>query len=155
MYPGNEVASYETVSTLSAELQNNSRSSEKVRLKLTSDQKNLPCGQTWFPDKVNIKDSQFIDEQKPTWAGSLYVSGKLPTYSSPKSTLRLTCHRGQNVGLGVGWGGRWSVFQKRIIIPWAYANCRTNEVTIGGIEYMAVICLPANPAASTVHNFHQ
>ena len=28
--------------------------------------------------------------------------GKLPTYSSPKSTLTLTSHLGQNVGLGEG-----------------------------------------------------
>ena len=31
----------------------------------------------------------------------------------------------------------------------------TNEVTIGCIEYMAVICLPANPATPTVHKFRQ
>ena len=31
--------------------------------------------------------------------GSLYVSGKLPTYSSPNTTLTLTSHLGQNVGL--------------------------------------------------------
>ena len=37
--------------------------------------------------------------------GSLYVSGKLPTYPSPKPTLTITSHLGQNVGLGggVGW----------------------------------------------------
>ena len=29
-----------------------------------------------------------------------YVSGKLPTYPSPKLTLTLTSHLGQNVGLG-------------------------------------------------------
>ena len=33
----------------------------------------------------------------PTW-----ISGKLPTYPSPKSTLTLTSHLGQNVGLGEG-----------------------------------------------------
>ena len=33
---------------------------------------------------------------------SIYVSGKLPTYPSPKSTLTLTSHLGQNVGLGKG-----------------------------------------------------
>ena len=32
--------------------------------------------------------------------GSLYVSGKLPTYSSPRPTLTLTSHLGQNFGLG-------------------------------------------------------
>ena len=30
----------------------------------------------------------------------VYVSGKLPTYPSPKPTLTLTSHLGQNVGLG-------------------------------------------------------
>ena len=34
--------------------------------------------------------------------GSLYVSGKLPTYPSPKPTLTLTFHLGENVGLGEG-----------------------------------------------------
>ena len=33
----------------------------------------------------------------PAW-----ISGKLPTYPSPKSTLTLTSHLGQNVGLGEG-----------------------------------------------------
>ena len=33
---------------------------------------------------------------------SLYVSGKLPTYPSPKPTLTLTSHLGQNVVLGEG-----------------------------------------------------
>ena len=30
------------------------------------------------------------------------VFGKVPTYPSPKSTLTLTSHLGQNVGLGKG-----------------------------------------------------
>ena len=34
--------------------------------------------------------------------GSLYVSGKLPTYPSPKPTSTLTSLLGQNVGLGEG-----------------------------------------------------
>ena len=34
--------------------------------------------------------------------GSLYVSGKLPTYPFPKPTLTLTSHLGKNVGLGEG-----------------------------------------------------
>ena len=36
---------------------------------------------------------------------SLYVSGKLLTYPSPKSTLTLTSHLGKNVGLGEGQVG--------------------------------------------------
>ena len=34
--------------------------------------------------------------------GSLYVSGKLPTYPSPKPTLTLSFHLEQNVDLGEG-----------------------------------------------------
>ena len=37
--------------------------------------------------------------------GSLYVSGKLPTYPYPKPILTLTSHLGQNVGKGEG---RWA-----------------------------------------------
>ena len=33
---------------------------------------------------------------------SFNVSGKLPSYPSPKPTLTLTSHLGQNVGLGEG-----------------------------------------------------
>ena len=36
------------------------------------------------------------------YSGSLYVSGKLPTYPSLKPTSTLTSHLGQNVGLGEG-----------------------------------------------------
>ena len=34
--------------------------------------------------------------------GLLHVSGKLPTYPSPKPTLSLTSHLGQNVDLEEG-----------------------------------------------------
>ena len=34
--------------------------------------------------------------------GSLYVSGKLPSYPSPKPTSTLISHVGENVGLGEG-----------------------------------------------------
>ena len=50
--------------------------------------------------------------------GSSYVSGKLPTYPSPKPTLTFTCHLGQNVGLR-GWGRR---ARKRITIPSLFSN---------------------------------
>ena len=36
------------------------------------------------------------------YSESLYVSGKLPTYPSPKPTLTLTSHLGQNVALREG-----------------------------------------------------
>ena len=48
-----------------------------------------------------------------TKVGSLYVTGKLPTFPSPKRTLTLTSHLGQNVGLGEG---RWAVSRKRIMM---------------------------------------
>ena len=34
--------------------------------------------------------------------GSFYISGKLPTYPSPKPTLTLSSYLEQNVGLGEG-----------------------------------------------------
>ena len=34
--------------------------------------------------------------------GSIFVSGKLPTYPSPNLTLPLTSHFGQNVRFGTG-----------------------------------------------------
>ena len=39
---------------------------------------------------------------------SIQVSGKLPTYPSPKPTLSLSSHLGQNVGLGEGQAGNFS-----------------------------------------------
>ena len=44
---------------------------------------------------------KFIPYQKNY--GSLYISEKLLTYPSPKSTSTLTSHLIQNVGLGKGW----------------------------------------------------
>ena len=41
-------------------------------------------------------------ELNSTISGSIKVSGKLPTYPSPKTTLSLTSHLGQNFGLGEG-----------------------------------------------------
>ena len=38
----------------------------------------------------------------PKEMGSLYISGKLPTYPSPMPTLTLTFHLGQIIGLGEG-----------------------------------------------------
>ena len=40
----------------------------------------------------------FID----TNSGLIWVSGKLPTYPSPKPTFTLASHLGQNVGFGEG-----------------------------------------------------
>ena len=49
--------------------------------------------------------------------GSLYVSGKLPTYPSSKPALTLTPHLGQNVGLRKGQVG---IFRMRIMIETFY-----------------------------------
>ena len=46
---------------------------------------------------------------QPCNSGSIQVSGKLPTYPSPKLILTLASHLGQNVGLGRGW---WAVSWK-------------------------------------------
>jgi len=43
----------------------------------------------------------------PRNVGSVYVSGKLSTNPSPKPTLTLTSHLGQNVGLGEGQVGSY------------------------------------------------
>ena len=37
--------------------------------------------------------------ERSRYFGSLYVSGKLPTYPSPKPTLKLTSHLGQIIDL--------------------------------------------------------
>ena len=39
--------------------------------------------------------------------GALYISGKLPTYSSPKPTSTLISRLGQNVGYRGGVGGQF------------------------------------------------
>ena len=49
-----------------------------------------------------------------TDTGSMYVSGKLPTYPSPKLTLTLTSRFGKNVRFGKGL---WGVAQKHSLIP--------------------------------------
>ena len=46
--------------------------------------------------------------------GTLYVSGKLPTYPSLKPTFCPKCEESVNVGLGEG---RWAVSQKLTMIP--------------------------------------
>ena len=40
--------------------------------------------------------------RREAFFGSVYVSRKLPTYPSPKLTLTLSSHLGQNDGLGEG-----------------------------------------------------
>ena len=56
--------------------------------------------------------------RNPDYLGAI-VPGKLPTYPFPKPTLTLTSHLRQNVGLVEG---RWTVSQKRIMIPYLNTN---------------------------------
>ena len=69
----------------------------------------------WFIKGTGIGGNGFklwtLDMRK---LGLLYVSGKLPTYPSPKSTVCSKWEVSVNVGLGEGWGG--AVCQKRIMI---------------------------------------
>ena len=56
-------------------------------------------------EKTNVVtvETRFTDTPLlRTIFGSFYVSGKLPTYPSPKPTLTLSSYLGQNVGLGEG-----------------------------------------------------
>ena len=51
---------------------------------------------------TNVKVIKTQSEPNPgSFVGSLFISGKLPTYPSPKSTL-ISSHLGPNVGLGEG-----------------------------------------------------
>ena len=43
-----------------------------------------------------------VKERGPFLGRLYFFSGKLPTYPSPKPTLTLTSHLGQNVGLRKG-----------------------------------------------------
>ena len=52
----------------------------------------IPWGVFWIP---KAQDSGFRTTKFPRFRNLLYVSGKLPTYPSPKPTLTLTCHLGQ------------------------------------------------------------
>ena len=54
------------------------------------------------------------EKKKERKTGSIYVSGKLPTYPSPKLTLTLNSQLRQNDGLGEGQVGS---FPKTLIDP--------------------------------------
>ena len=68
-----------------------------------------------FPIEVLYKKNAHVaswkQDNEPK-GRSILVSGKLPNYPSLKTTLTLTSHLGQNVGLG----DRWEVFQKPKLI---------------------------------------
>ena len=61
-----------------------------------------PDSRYWIPD-CTLQDCLGLPCMERHFpVRSLYVSGKLPTYPSPKLTLTHTSHLGQNVGLGEG-----------------------------------------------------
>ena len=72
--------------------------------------------------------------------GSLNISGKLPTYMypSPKPTLTLTSHLGQNVGLREGQVGSfpetyntWSLFSSlsSVTVPDVFAKAHSTQMS--------------------------
>ena len=66
----------------------------------------LELGTTGYllPDK----DGDFVAApHRGRYWETLSVSGKLSTYPSPKPTVTLTSHLGQNIGRGVGVGGQF------------------------------------------------
>ena len=73
------------------------------------DLKNLPMkthSETMSTDKIDLenlpmKTQKHLPCQQVSF-GSLYISGKLPTYPSPNPKLTLTSHLGQTAGLGIG-----------------------------------------------------
>ena len=67
--------------------------------------RSMPCSTCQIEyDKVRLQKkfclTRKLTDSKVFW--SPHVSGYLPTYPSPKPTLRLTSHLGKNVGLGKG-----------------------------------------------------
>ena len=64
------------------------------------------CTSVTMSQKNTRRCSVWTKHIKHTNFGSLIVSGKPLTYPSPKPTLTLTSHLGQNVGLGEGYVGR-------------------------------------------------
>ena len=57
----------------------------------------MKCKKTWLATTIS---NWFVKGTKK--CGSINVSEKLATYSSPRLTLTLTSHLGKNVGLGEG-----------------------------------------------------
>ena len=49
-----------------------------------------------------LRNELFLSSDEYCVKETLYVSGKLPIYPSPKPISTLTSHLGQNVGLGEG-----------------------------------------------------
>ena len=81
-------------------------------------------GKDWHGLKVFKKWAIFflLCLQKQTKnAGSLYISGNLSTYPSPKPTFCFKWEVNVNVGLGEGLVGRWFVLAEEIwLISYSY-----------------------------------
>ena len=58
---------------------------------------------------------------------TLYVSGKLPTYPSPKPTVTLTSHLEQNIGLGEGYVGSFPETYNDPILA-SMSNTQTHHI---------------------------
>ena len=56
----------------------------------------------YFKTSLVFRGNQKLQVPYVKKNGSLYVSGKLPTYPSSKPTLTRTSHLGQNVSIGEG-----------------------------------------------------
>ena len=69
---------------------------------------------------IRLFVSEFLAEK--VYIGSMYVSGKLPTYPSPNLTLTLLA---SNKMLGLG-RGRWAVSQKKYIFPFVFTRQATS-----------------------------
>ena len=75
------------------------------------------AAENYLKDFIIIIVTNKVEHGLKIHLGSLYVSGKLPTYPFPKATLTLTSHLGKNVGLG---RGRWTVSHKLCIMICLY-----------------------------------
>ena len=61
------------------------------------------AGKQWFECRSYfIHVAVNVNVSRRNMIGKIQVSGKLPSYPSPKPTLSPTSHLGQNVGLGEG-----------------------------------------------------
>ena len=66
---------------------------------------NANCASLFAMELEKLRVNGRITASRQTNMASLYVSKKLPTYPSPKPTLTLTSHFGQNVGREEGGVG--------------------------------------------------
>ena len=85
-----------------------------------------PCSGKWRPTTKGEGNGHF---------GSLYISGKLPCYPSPRPTFTLTFHLEKNVGLGEGLvepsgGGGGAGIKTSGMIEWGRVNVKRNPFSL-------------------------